>query len=149
MSLKTDSQVPTPSRATGRPRRPGTSRVARSSRFLNRELSWIDFDRRVLELAADTTLPLLERIMFCSIASSNLDEFFAVRIAELTDQEAVGVVRKSPDGRTPAQTLAEARQAIVALQAMQDALWHGELRPALAAARIRVCAPKDCSPRDL
>jgi polyphosphate kinase len=126
-----------------------TSRGVKSHGFLNRELSWIDFDRRVLELAADTTLPLLERIRFCAIASSNLDEFFAVRIAELNDQASVGVVRKSPDGRTPAQTLAEARQAIVAFQAMQDALWHNDLAPALAAARIRVCGPEGCSPREV
>src|SRR5215207_9787103 len=149
MSLRSDSQVPTRSRAAARSRRPGASRVARSSRFLNRELSWIEFDRRVLEVAADTTLPLLERVRFCSIASSNLDEFFAVRMAELTDQAAVGVAQRSPDGRTPAQTLAEARQAIVALQATQDALWHDELLPALAAARIRFCGPADCSPREL
>src|SRR4051812_15603457 len=149
MSLSADSLVPPRGRGRAASRRPTAFRVARSGRFLNRELSWIDFDRRVLELAADTTLPLLERVRFCSIASSNLDEFFAVRIAELTDQEAVGVVRTSPDGRKPAQTLAEARQAIVALQATQDALWHDELLPALAAARIRVCAPEDCSARDL
>jgi len=150
MSLRADSLVPPRSRARAASRRPGTSGVAaRSLRFVNRELSWIDFDRRVLELAADTTLPLLERVRFCSIASSNLDEFFAVRVAELTDQAAVGVARRSPDGRTPAQTLAEARQAIVALQATQDALWHDELLPALAAARIRVSGPADCSPREV
>jgi polyphosphate kinase len=149
MSLRTDSRVPTRSRATAESRRRGTLRVARSSRFLNRELSWIDFDRRVLEVAADATLPLLERVRFCSIASSNLDEFFAVRIAELTDQGAVGVVRRSPDGRTPTQTLAEARQVIVALQSTQDTLWNDHLIPALAAARIRISRPKDCSPREL
>jgi polyphosphate kinase len=148
MSLS-ETQVPAPRRGRPAPRRTGVSRVARSRRFLNRELSWIDFDRRVLDLAADTTLPLLERVRFCAIASSNLDEFFAVRIAELTDDAAAGVVRRSPDGRTPAQTLAEAREAIVALQARQDALWRDELLPALAAARIRVCSPQDCSPRDL
>ena len=55
-------------------------------RFLNRALSWIDFDRRVLELAGDPELPLLERVRYCGIASSNLDEFFAVRMAELYDK---------------------------------------------------------------
>jgi polyphosphate kinase len=58
----------------------------RDARFLNRELSWIDFDRRVLELASDPGLPLLERVKLCAIVSSNLDEFFAVRMAELHDQ---------------------------------------------------------------
>jgi polyphosphate kinase len=149
MSLGAETRIATRSRERAGPSRTSTSRGTRSRAFLNRELSWIDFDRRVVELAADKTLPLLERIRFCAIASSNLDEFFAVRIAELADQAAVGVVRKSPDGRTPAQTLAEAREAIVALQARQDTLWHDDLRPALAAARIRVCGPEGCSPREL
>jgi polyphosphate kinase len=148
MSISAAAKLPTPSLASAK-RRARASRVTGSRRLLNRELSWIDFNRRVLELAADTASPLLERVRFCAIASSNLDEFFAVRIAELTDQAAVGMVRKSPDGRTPAQTLADARQAIVALQAMQDTTWHDGLQPALAAARIRVCGPKDCSPREL
>jgi polyphosphate kinase len=125
------------------------SRRSAKRSFLNRELSWIDFDRRVLDLAADASLPLLERIRFCAIASSNLDEFFAVRMAELTDQAATGVVRRSADGRTPAQTLAETRLAIVELQARQDALWHDELLPALAAAGIRLCTPDECRPREL
>src|SRR4051794_41885248 len=86
-------------------------------RFLNRELSWIDFDGRVLELAADPDLPLLERIRYCAIASSNLDEFFAVRMAELEDQVAAGTTRRGADGRTPAQTRADARLAIVPPQA--------------------------------
>jgi polyphosphate kinase len=117
--------------------------------FLNRELSWIDFDRRVLQLAADATLPLLDRVRYCSIASSNLDEFFAVRIAELDEQAAAGVSRKAPDGRTPAQTLAHARRAVVALQATQDELWRDELAPALAGAGIRVASPDECRPREL
>jgi polyphosphate kinase len=117
--------------------------------FLNRELSWIDFDRRVLELAADAALPLLDRVRYCAIASSNLDEFFAVRIAELHEQAAAGVSRKAADGRTPAQTLAHARRAIVALQATQDALWRDELAPALTDAGIRLAAPDECRPREL
>ncbi len=124
-------------------------RSARFRSYLNRELSWIDFDRRVLELAADASLPLLERVKFCAIASSNLDEFVAVRVAELHDQAAAGLARRAPDGRTPAQTLADARRAIVALQVTQDAIWCDDLRPALAAAKIRVCAPEDCRPREL
>src|SRR5436189_4401908 len=62
---------------------PRAAPASRLRHFLNRELSWIDFDRRVLELAGDKTLPVLDRIRFCGIASSNLDEFFAVRMAEL------------------------------------------------------------------
>jgi polyphosphate kinase len=118
-------------------------------RFLNRELSWIDFDRRVLELAADPELPLLERVRYCAIASSNLDEFFAVRMAELYDQADAGITRKATDGSTPAQTLAQARRAIDALQAAQDQLWHEELQPALARERIRICKPDACRERQL
>lgn len=120
-----------------------------SKRFLNRELSWIDFDRRVLGLAADRTLPLLERVKFCAIVASNLDEFVAVRMAELYDRIADGEGGFSPDGRTPAQTLADMREAIVALQADLDALWLDDLKPALAAAGIRIVAPADCRPREL
>jgi polyphosphate kinase len=128
---------------------PRPARTSRFSHFLNRELSWIEFDRRVLELAADSTLPLLDRVRFCAIASSNLDEFFAVRIAELHEQAAGGITRTAPDGRSPGQTLADARRAIVAFQQTEDALWHEQLAPSLAAAGMRTCRPQDCRPRDL
>ena len=74
-------------------------------RLLNRELSWLDLMTRVLELAADRGEPLLERVRFCGIFSSNLDEFFMVRVAGLLDQVASGLGVRSPDGRTPQQTL--------------------------------------------
>src|SRR5215211_3627221 len=117
--------------------------------FLNRELSWIDFDRRVLDLAADAALPLLDRVRFCAIASSNFDEFFAIRMAELHEQADAGVSRRSPDGRTPAQTLAHARRAIQALQLAQDQLWDDDLHPSLAREGIRICRPEDCRAREL
>ena len=75
-------------------------------RILNRELSRLDFDARVFELASDPSVPLLERVNFCSIQSSNLDEFFMVRVAGLMDQAASGIAPRSPDGRTPQETLA-------------------------------------------
>ncbi|MCU1496842.1 MAG: ppk [Acidimicrobiales bacterium] len=74
-------------------------------RFLNRELSWLDFNARVLESAADPGVPLLERAKFCAIFSQNLDEFFQVRVAGLADQVIAGVGRTSPDGLSPSQTL--------------------------------------------
>jgi polyphosphate kinase len=149
MSVETPIELPPTRRASVESRQPAARRGDERPGFLNRELSWIDFDRRVLELAADPALPLLDRVRFCAIASSNLDEFFAVRMAALRERAAVGVTRTPLDGRTPAQTFADTRRAILALQATQDSLWRDDLRPALAAAAIRVCTPEDCRPRDL
>jgi polyphosphate kinase len=99
---------------------------------MNRELSFLDYDARVLEYARDPSLPLLERVHFCSIVSQMLDEFFMVRIAGLSGQAAAGIAVRSPDGRTPLQTLREARERVLELQAQQSELWLGELCPALA-----------------
>ena len=75
-----------------------TRTVTAESRLLNRELSWVEFNARVLDLAAEDSLPLLERVKFCSIFSSNLDEFFMVRVAGLMDQEAPGSACARPTG---------------------------------------------------
>ena len=75
-------------------------------RFLNRELSWLAFNERVLQLATEPGIPLLERAKFCAIASTNLDEFFQVRVAALKDQLIAGIDQPTWDGRTPAQQLA-------------------------------------------
>src|SRR5580765_89771 len=101
------------------------------SRFLNRELSSLDFYARILELAADPSVPLLERVRFCSIFSSHLDEFFMVRVAGLRGQEDAGVGTRSPDGRTPSEVLAEIRKRALDLTAEQSRLWKRDLRPAL------------------
>ena len=77
-----------------------------TGKLLNRELSWLEFNARVLALAEDPDVPLLERVRFCSIFSNNLDEFFSVRVAGLLDQAASGLVVRSPDGLTPRETLA-------------------------------------------
>src|SRR5438093_9049480 len=84
-------------------------------RLLNRELSWLAYNSRVLELAADSSVPLLERCKLCRYFSSNLDEFFMVRVAGLLDQEASGLAVLSPDGRTPAATLSEIRAIVLEL----------------------------------
>jgi polyphosphate kinase len=121
----------------------------RGHRFLNRELSWLDFDARVLELAADPGVPLLERVKLCSIVSSNLDEFFSVRMAGLLAQAEAGVSTMSPDGRLPEETLADCRERIQELYAVQAGLWQRELRPALAAEKIRIVPAQECRPREL
>jgi polyphosphate kinase len=86
-----------------------------ADRLLNRELSWLDFNARVLELAEDAAVPLLERVKFCAIYSENLDEFFMVRVAGLLGQIASGMSVRSPDGRTPTEAFAEIRQRVLEL----------------------------------
>jgi polyphosphate kinase len=123
--------------------------VTAESRLLNRELSWVEFNARVLDLAFDETQPLLERVKFCSIFSSNLDEFFMVRVAGLMGQEAAGFGVRSADGMTPAQTLAGIRARITELAARQAKLWKRDLRPALAAEGIEIGTIEECTPKQL
>jgi polyphosphate kinase len=118
-------------------------------RFLNRELSQLDFQARVLELSQDDSSLLLDRVRFCSIFSSNIDEFFQVRVAGLLELTESGVSKRSPDGLTPAQALARIRERILELVATQSRLWRRELRPALADSGIVVGGIADCSEKDL
>ena len=90
--------------------RAGTALETDDARLLNRELSWLDYNARVLARAADPALPLLERSRNCAYFSSNLDEFFQVRVAGLMGQKEAGLLVRSPDGRTAQQTLAEVRE---------------------------------------
>jgi polyphosphate kinase len=101
-------------------------------RYLNRELSWLDFNARVLALASDTNTPLLERVKFSAIFAGNLDEFFEVRVAGLKDQVAAGLDDRSMDGRRPTEQLVQLGQQVAALVADQDRLFREELAPALA-----------------
>src|SRR4051794_33184050 len=80
--------------------------------YYNRELSWLQFNERVLELAEDASVPLLERVKFCAIYSSNLDEFFMVRVAGLHDQIEAGIEKPLQGGRTPSETIEEIRNSV-------------------------------------
>ncbi len=126
-----------------------TRTVTADERLLNRELSWVEFNARVLDLAAEEEQPLLERVKFCSIFSSNLDEFFMVRVAGLMDQEAAGLAVRSADGLTPSQALAALKARVTELTSRQAKLWKRELRPALAAEGIEIVTIEECSPKEL
>ncbi len=118
------------------------------ARFINRELSWLDFNHRVVEEAENPRHPLLERLRFVSISASNLDEFYSVRVAGLIGQAKAGLVTQSPDGRTPAQQLAEIRVRAESLLSDQQRVWRG-LRDLLRAAGIEVCETTALSPDDV
>jgi polyphosphate kinase len=111
--------------------------------YLNRELSWIEFNTRVLELAEQDDQPLLERAKFAAIFTSNLDEFFTIRVAGLHDQVDAGLSEPGPDGRTPAQVLDELRDRIAELSARLTRCVERELRPALAEHGICVVSLDD------
>jgi polyphosphate kinase len=112
--------------------------AAHEPRFINRELSWLEFDARVLELAQDASLPLLERIKFLAIFASNMDEFFQIRVAGLQEQVEARVVKTSPDGLTPAEQLDGIRLRAQELLATAASLFTVELVPALEKERIRI-----------
>jgi polyphosphate kinase len=109
-----------------------------ASLYLNRELSWVDFNDRVLQLAGDASLPLLERLKFCAIYANNLDEFFMVRVAGLVDHAAAGTLPS--EGRRPEDVLHAIADRVRELEAELEAILHGQLLPALAEHDIRVLA---------
>ena len=106
--------------------------------FINRELSWLDFNDRVLSLATGAQLPLLERVKFLAISSSNLDEFYQVRVAALHDQIAAEVSEPSIDGRTPLQQLREIAGRVQKFATQQERLLTTDLLPTLAANGVRI-----------
>jgi polyphosphate kinase len=107
-------------------------------RFINRELSWLDFDTRVLSLADSALTPLLERVKFLAIFAQNLDEFFQVRVAALKDQLAAGLGAVTPDGMTPIEQLGAIRERVVELLGHLDRVFLSEVAPGLAEAGVRL-----------
>lgn len=116
--------------------------------FFNRELSLIEFNKRVLEEATDNQHPLLERLKFISILSSNLDEFFMIRVAGLKKQAAAGIVELSFDGMTPVEQLTEIRNRLVPLYKKQEELLMNDILPALEKENIIIHHYKDLSNKD-
>src|SRR5438034_9747998 len=106
--------------------------------FLNRDLSWLEFNRRVLHEALDDRTPLLERLRFLGIFTTNLDEFFMKRIGALKRQMAAGTVTQTPDGLTPEQNLAAIRQASLPMLAQQAEAYSDVICPALAAKGVHL-----------
>jgi polyphosphate kinase len=106
--------------------------------YINRELSWLQFNRRVLEEALDERHPLLERVKFISIFASNLDEFFMIRISALRRQLDAEVVEATPDGMTPAEQLAAIRRELLPQLARHSRCWHEDLVPRLHEAGVHI-----------
>src|SRR5216110_2219473 len=111
---------------------PATNRFSDPRNFINRELSWLEFNRRVLEEAQDPTQPLIERVKFLTIFSSNLDEFFEIRVAGIKQQIESETSEIGPDGLSPTETFNRIQKTVRGLVATQCALWKNELLPELA-----------------
>jgi polyphosphate kinase len=118
------------------------------SNFLNRELSWLAFNARVLELAVDDEVPLLEQLAFLAIYASNLDEFFQVRVSGLYDQVAAGITARGPDGRTPRDQVRAIREIVTELAAHHEAIIVKQMLPALHDAGVAVVDYEDLGPAE-
>ena len=126
-----------------------TRDLADPSLYINREFSWLDFNARVLALAADDAQPLLERCKFLSIFSSNLDEFFMVRVASTMDALEAGRASSTPDRLSREEVLSGIRERVLELVDLQASVWRDDVRPALAAEGIVIANIDDLVPDDL
>jgi polyphosphate kinase len=129
---------------------PESPRLGDPSLYWNRELSWLDFNDRVLQLVEDRErVPLLERVKFAAIFASNLDEFFMVRVAGLHDQVDAGIDVRTADGRLPSETLDRVAARVRDLTARHAGVFEHAVRPALAEHGIRIVSCVDCEPAEL
>ena len=119
-----------------------------SEHFLNRELSWLEFNQRVLDEALNEENPLLERLKFFCIVSSNLDEFFEVRVAGIKQQIEAGATQRAADGMTPTETFRAISQRAHRMVADQYECWQKQLRPQLARQNIRFLKPTELEAAD-
>ena len=115
----------------------------KNHKFLQRELSWLEFNRRIQEEAKDENVPLLERVKFLAIFSSNLDEFFMVRVARIKRQLFTGSQISHPDGRTPAEVLAAISKRAHELVEEQHLCFNDTILPQLAAEGIHLVRPQE------
>ncbi|MFY9614024.1 MAG: polyphosphate kinase 1 [Candidatus Dormiibacterota bacterium] len=147
MARAADSRLSQSAAQSGKARRNGAAARTASSprpraktqqRYINREVSWLDFNSRVLALAEDRTSPVLERAKFLAIVSQNQDEFFQVRVAGLKEQVGAGVSATAPDGLTPQEQLAAIRAQVAGLVARQDRVYNDEVVPLLRQADIHI-----------
>ncbi|MGD9851557.1 MAG: polyphosphate kinase 1 [Nitrospirales bacterium] len=115
--------------------------------YLNRELSWLEFNKRVLEEAEDPNLPLLERVKYLSIFFNNLDEFFMIRISGLREQLSSGVLEAALDGMSPSDQLAQIREALLNHFSRVKQAWQEHILPSLSDTGIKILAYQEIKPK--
>src|SRR5215218_4711129 len=134
--------------AVAPPSEPRAPDLEDSSLYFNRELSWLDFNNRVLQLAEDSSVPLLERVKFCAIWESNLDEFYMVRVANLHDQLEAGMDARGADGLSATDQIDAIGERVRAQRERLTGCFERELRPALSEHGIRLVSPSRASPEE-
>jgi len=126
----------------------GAPGLEHSSLYFNRELSWLDFNERVLELAEDTSVPLLERLKFCAIWDDNLDEFYMVRVAGLHEQVVAKIDARGADGMGPAEQLEAIRERTIEQRDRLTRVFERDMRPALAEHGLRLISLEQAGPEE-
>ena len=116
--------------------------------FFNRDLSWIEFNRRVMEEALNPNLPLLEKVKFISIFFSNLDEFYMIRVSGLKEQIAANILEPTIDGLTPLEQVQKIEKALRPMLKQLDDYWNNEIVPELKENKIFLCRFEDFTPEE-